>query len=62
MSAAGPQDAADLRGLRDFVETRPPEVVANIANCLIHQTNYLLDQQLRRFEQDSSNTAACASA
>ncbi len=37
---------------REFVETRPPEVVANIALCLIHQTNYLLDHQLRRLEQD----------
>jgi four helix bundle suffix protein len=37
---------------REFVETRPPEVVANIALCLIHQTNYLLDQQLRRLEKD----------
>ncbi len=37
---------------REFVETRPPTVVANIALCLIHQTNYLLDQQLRRLEKD----------
>jgi four helix bundle suffix protein len=37
---------------REFVETRPPEIIANIAICLIHQTNYLLDQQLRRLEQD----------
>ena len=37
---------------REFVETRPPEVIANIAICLIHQTNYLIDQQLRRLEQD----------
>jgi four helix bundle suffix protein len=37
---------------REFVETRPPEVVANIAICLIHQTNYLIDHQLRRLEQD----------
>jgi four helix bundle suffix protein len=37
---------------RQFVETRPPEVVANIALCLIHQTNYLIDQQLRRLEKD----------
>jgi four helix bundle suffix protein len=37
---------------REFVETRPPEVVANIALCLIHQTNYLLDQQIRRLEKD----------
>jgi len=37
---------------REYVETRPPEVVANIAICLIHQTNYLIDQQLTRLEQD----------
>ncbi|MBV9875810.1 MAG: four helix bundle protein [Verrucomicrobia bacterium] len=37
---------------REFCETRPHEVVANIAICLIHQTNYLLDQQMRRLERD----------
>jgi four helix bundle suffix protein len=37
---------------REFTETRPAEVVANIAICLIHQANYLLDQQLRRLEKD----------
>ncbi len=37
---------------RHFCETRPAEVVANIAICLIHQTNYLLDRQIRRLEQD----------
>jgi four helix bundle suffix protein len=37
---------------REFCETRPAEVVANIAVCLIHQANYLLDQQIRRLEQD----------
>ena len=35
-----------------FVETRPPETVANIAICLIHQTNYLIDRQLERLEAD----------
>ncbi len=30
---------------------RPPETIANIALCLIHQTNYLLDQQLRSLEK-----------
>jgi four helix bundle suffix protein len=40
---------------REFVETRPPEVIANIAICLIHQTNYLLDQQLRGLEKDFLN-------
>lgn len=33
-------------------ENRPADVRANIAICLIHQTNYLLDQQLRKLEQD----------
>jgi len=37
---------------RDFVETRPPEVVANIAVCLIHQANYLLNQHLRQLERE----------
>jgi four helix bundle suffix protein len=37
---------------RQFCETRPAEVVANIAICLIHQANYLLDRQIKRLEQD----------
>jgi four helix bundle suffix protein len=37
---------------REFIETRPAEVIANIAICLIHQTNYLLDQQLKKLEQE----------
>lgn len=37
---------------REFVETRPAEVVANITLCLIHQTNYLIDQQLHWLEDD----------
>lgn len=37
---------------RSYCETRPAAVVANIALCLIHQANFLLDQQLRRMEQD----------
>jgi four helix bundle suffix protein len=37
---------------REFCATRSAEVVANIAICLIHQANYLLDQQMRRLEQD----------
>ena len=36
---------------REFTETRPAEVVANIAICLLHQTNYLLDQQLKALEK-----------
>jgi four helix bundle suffix protein len=37
---------------REFVESRPAEVVANIAICVINQANYLLDRQLRQMEQD----------
>jgi four helix bundle suffix protein len=37
---------------REFCETRPAEVVANIAICVISQANYLLDQQLRKLEKD----------
>jgi four helix bundle suffix protein len=35
-----------------YVETRPPEVGANILICLIHQTNYLLDQLIQKLELD----------
>ena len=37
---------------REFCETRSLQVVTNIAICLIHQANYLLDQQIRRLERD----------
>src|SRR6516162_5162947 len=37
---------------REVCETRSLQVVANIAICLIHQANYLLDQQIRRLERD----------
>ena len=37
---------------RQFMDTRPPEVIANIGICLIHQANYLLDQQRRTLEID----------
>lgn len=48
----GRQTPQNFEIYREFVETRPPEIVANIALCLIHQTNYLIDQQLRRLEKD----------
>lgn len=37
---------------KTYVEASPPEVAANTMICLIHQTNYLLDQQLRALEKD----------
>ena len=48
----GAETDASYESYKTYMETRPAEVVANILICLIHQTNYLLDQQLRRLEQD----------
>jgi four helix bundle suffix protein len=36
---------------RSFIETSSPEIAAKTIICLIHQTNYLLDQQLRQLEK-----------
>lgn len=36
---------------RPYIENNPPETAANTIICLIHQTNYLLDQQLRQLEK-----------
>lgn len=36
---------------RTYIESQTAEVAANTLICLIHQTNYLLDQQLRQLEQ-----------
>lgn len=41
---------APYESYKTFIETRSAEVVANI--CLIYQAAYLLDQLLRRLEQD----------
>ena len=46
------RNVRDLGTFQEFSENRPAEVVANIAICLIHQTNYLLDRQIRRLEED----------
>ncbi len=37
---------------KTYIEQSSPEVAANAAICLIHQTNYLLDQQLRALEKE----------
>jgi four helix bundle suffix protein len=47
----GSDKNASYESYRTYIESRPPEVVANIIICLIHQTNYLLDQQIRQLEQ-----------
>ena len=48
----GARNEETYEDYRSFIETRPAEVVANILICLIHQANYLLDQQLRQLEQE----------
>jgi four helix bundle suffix protein len=48
----GAREGVDYEAFREYFDTRPAEVVANILICLIHQANYLLDQQLRRQERD----------
>ena len=47
----GRSDDVTYETYRTYIETRPPEVAANIIICLIHQTNYLLDQQIRQLEK-----------
>lgn len=49
-----PSPVVTYDAFRPF-EDRPAKVRANICISLIHQTNYLLDQQLRRLEQDFLN-------
>ncbi len=43
---------ASNRSYRPYIEGVPPEVAANALICLIHQTNFLLDQQLRQLEKE----------
>jgi four helix bundle suffix protein len=52
MRKLGSQSDESYETYRSFMETRSPGVLANIAICLIHQANYLLDQLLRRLEKD----------
>ena len=39
------------RTYKTYIEESSPEIAANTVICLIHQTNYLLDQQLRHLEK-----------
>jgi four helix bundle suffix protein len=36
---------------KTYIDGTPPEVAANTLICLIHQANFLLDQQLRQLEK-----------
>jgi four helix bundle suffix protein len=47
----GAKRDASYETYRTYLETRSPEVAANILICLIHQTNFLLDRQLRQMER-----------
>ena len=47
----GSKPDTSYESYRTYVETRPPEVLANIALCLIHQANYLIDQLVRQLEK-----------
>ncbi len=47
----GAKPDVSYESYRTYIETRPAEVVANIVICLIHQTNFLLDRQIRQLEQ-----------
>lgn len=48
----GRTDDESYETYRTYMDTRSPEVLANIAICLIHQANYLLDRQIKRLEKD----------
>jgi len=48
----GRKEPPSYEDYREFVDTRSPEVIANIAICLTHQANYLIDRQLERLERE----------
>jgi len=37
---------------RSYIENESPEISANTIICLLHQTNFLLDQLIRKLEKD----------
>jgi four helix bundle suffix protein len=47
----GARENRSYEAYRPYLETRPAEVVANIIVCLICQTTFLLDQQIRQLEK-----------
>jgi len=48
----GREPEQTFEGYRSLLEDKPAEIWANTAVCLVHQANYLLDQQLRSLEKD----------
>jgi four helix bundle suffix protein len=47
----GARSDVSYESYRTYVDSRSSAVVANILICVIHQTNYLLDRQLRALER-----------
>jgi four helix bundle suffix protein len=47
-----PSDLSDQAAYAPWLTNADPAVVANALICLIHQANYLLDQQIRALEQE----------
>jgi hypothetical protein len=48
----GAHPGVTYEAYREFCETRPGDVVANMAICLINQAAYLLDRQISSLERD----------
>lgn len=51
----GLQNDRSYKSYRTYIEEKDVETAANTIISLVHQTNYLLDQQLRKLEQDFLN-------
>jgi four helix bundle suffix protein len=47
----GARSDVSYESYRTYVDSRSSAVVANILICVIHQTNYLIDRQLRALER-----------
>lgn len=48
----GKQKNESYETYQSYIETRSPETSVNVIICLTHQANYLINQQLKRLEQD----------
>ncbi|MBI5476601.1 MAG: four helix bundle protein [Ignavibacteriales bacterium] len=48
----GSLDNRSYKSYMSYIEEQSDEIAANTMVCIIHQTNYLLDQTLRHLEQD----------
>ena len=49
------QEDRNYKTYMTYILDCSPEIAANTVICVIHQTNYLLDQQLRTLEKDFVN-------